>query len=178
MCKCCRVKNSTQRSFRQNSQNRNPAKPLPGSCGAGRGRAEESGLAVEVEGGGLEIAAEIELQAVAHPPGARGDFGSAGAGFAFDPSELVLGVWIEALQLEEGEAAAFLRGVGEGEDDGLVLAGRDGLCGGELAGVARGEETVKIAADDGFLDGVIGGDEAFGGGEIFGGPMIEIGADA
>ena len=55
------------------------------------GDAAESRLAGEVEGGGLKIAAKIELKAVMHPPRAGGTFGSAGECFAFDPDKLVCG---------------------------------------------------------------------------------------
>jgi len=134
--------------------------------------------AIKAECSGLEIAAQVQLQTVAHPPSARGTFRSAWPGLPFDPTELVFGVWIEALQLQHGKAAAFLRGIREGKNHGLILVGRDRFGGGEFAAIARADQPVEIAAHNGSLRGMISSDQPLGGGKVLRGPMIEIGANA
>ncbi len=59
----------------------------------------KSGLTVEAESGGLEVATKLETQSVVHPPCAGCDCGSFGACLALDKCQFVLAVWIQALEL-------------------------------------------------------------------------------
>ncbi len=59
-----------------------------------------------------------------------------------------------------------------------TLSWLHGLRGGELAAIARRDQPVEVALDDGLLHLVIGGDEALGRGRLVVGPLGDVGADA
>ena len=64
-------------------------------------RRRELTLTVQVEGGGLEIAMEFQVQAVIHPPGAGCRRGRFGTRIAFDHGEFILRAGIETQELQQ-----------------------------------------------------------------------------
>ena len=126
----------------------------------------------------ISTEAVIQIQAVVHPPGAAGYGWSPGARFALNGAARIFGCGIESLQFEARKRAALLRGVDEGEDDGLGLLLIDCLGGGKLTAVAGRDEPVEVALHDGWLHFVIGGDKPLGERGIVWRPGCNVGADA
>ncbi len=107
------------------------------------------------EGSGLEISSQVQPQAMIHPPSTGSDFWGPGLRLPFDPAKFVLGIGIEALQLKQGKPAAFLGGMGEGEDHRLVFLRRHRFGGRKGTVVAGADQPIEVAMNNGGLHGVI-----------------------
>src|SRR2546429_1383501 len=113
-----------------------------------------------------------------HPPSTGSDFWGPGLRRPFDPAKFVLGSGIEALQLKQGKPAAFLGGMGEGEDHRLVFLRRHRFGGRKGTVVAGADQPIEVAMNNGGLHGVIDGHQAFGGGKVRCRPTTQVGANA